>query len=116
MSSQGIVIAILEPNIMSISKILEEVVKDIRTGGDDHINQFHLDHITDHPAHPPRDHRPRQPQEDDTGRIIEHLSKNFETFKNIPTLKGSVLEGLDQIEKILDPFEIYLLYRFLKKF
>jgi hypothetical protein len=116
MSSQSIIIAILDPNIMSISKILEEVVKDIGTGGDDHINQFHLDHITDHPAHPPRDHRPRQPQEDDAGRIIEHLSKNLKTFKNIPALKGSVSEGLDQVVKIFDPFEIYVLYRFLKKF
>jgi hypothetical protein len=115
MSPQGIIISILGPNIMPISKVLEEVVKQIGAGGDDHINQFHLNHIANHPAHPARDHRPRQPQKDDTGWINEHLSKNFETFKNIPALKGGVLEGLDQIEKVFDPFEIYMLNRLLKK-
>jgi hypothetical protein len=116
MPSQDIIIAILKPDIVSISKILEEVMKEICAGGDDHVHQFHLDHITDHPAHPPRDHRTRQPQEDDTGRIIEHLSEDIETFKNISALKRSVSEGLDQIEKAFDPFEIDVLDGFLKKF
>jgi len=84
---------------MSISKVLEEVMKDIGAGGDDYVNQFHLDHIADHPAHPARDHCPGQPKKDDTGRIIEHLLKHFETFKNIPALKGGMSEGSDKIEK-----------------
>jgi hypothetical protein len=116
MSPQGIIISICGPNIMSISKILEEVMKDIGARGDDHINQLHLNHIPDHPAYPARDHRPGQSQKDDTGWIIEHLSKNFETFKNIPALKGGVSEGLNQIEKVFDPFEIYMLNGLLKKF
>jgi len=99
MSPQGIIISILGPDIMSISEVLENVVEDIGAGGDDHVNQFHLDHIADHSAHPSRDHCPRQPQKDDTGGIIEHFSKNFETFKNIPALKGGVSEGLDEIQK-----------------
>ena len=106
MFSQGIIIAFLGPDIMSISKALKKIMKDVGTGGDDHIDQFHLDHITDHLAHPARNHRPGQSHEDNAGWIIEHLSKNFKTFKDISALKGGVLEGLDQIEKAFCPFEI----------
>jgi len=106
MFSQGIIIAFLGPDIMSISKALKKIMKDVGTGGDDHINQFHLDHIADHPAHPAWDHGPRQPHENNAGWIIEHLLKNLKTLKDISALKGGVLEGLDQIEKAFRPFEI----------
>jgi hypothetical protein len=97
MFPQGIVIAFLGPDIMPISKPFKKIMKYVSTRGDDHVDQFHFDHISDHPAHPPRDHCPGQPQKDDAGRIIEHLSKNIKTFKNISALKGCVLEGLNQI-------------------
>jgi hypothetical protein len=106
MFPQGIIIVFLRPHIMSISKALEKIVKDVGTGGDDHIDQFHLDHISDDLAHPARDHRPGQPHEDDAGRIVEHLSKNFKTFKDISALKRGVLEGFDQIEKAFRPSEV----------
>jgi len=91
---------------MSISKALKKIVKDVGTRGDDHVDQFHLDHIADHPAHPTRDHGPGQPDEDNAGRIIKHLLKNFKTFKDISALKGGVLEGSDQIEKAFRLFEV----------
>src|SRR4030043_632094 len=106
MPSQGIIIAFLGPDIMSVSKVLKEIVKHVSAGGDDHINQLHLDHIADHPAHSSRDHCPGQPHEDDAGWIIEHLSKNVKTLKNISALKGGMLEGLDKIEKAFRPFEV----------
>jgi hypothetical protein len=106
MFSQGIIIAFPGPDIMSISKALKKIMKDVGTGGNDHINQFHLDHIADHLAHPARDHRPGQPHEDDAGRIVEHLSKNFKTFKDISALKRGVLEGFYQIEKAFRPSEV----------
>jgi hypothetical protein len=43
---------------MSVSPRLEKIVKDGRTRGDHHIDQFHLDHISNGFAHPARDHRP----------------------------------------------------------
>jgi hypothetical protein len=95
MFPQIIIIAFLGPYIMSVAKALKEVVENVGTGGDDHIDHFHLNHVADHPAHPARDHRPGQPNEDNTGRIIEHLSKNIITFKDVSALKGGVLEGLD---------------------
>src|SRR4030043_693723 len=106
MFSQGIIIAFLGPDIMSVSKVLKEIVKHVSTGGDDHINQLHLDHIADHPAAPAREHGPGQPHEDNAGWIIEHLSKNIKTLKNISALKRGVLEGLDKIEKAFRPFEV----------
>jgi hypothetical protein len=106
MFPQGIVIAFLGPDIVLISKSFKKIMKHIRSGGDDDVDQLHLDHIPDDSAHPPGDHRPRQPQKDNTGWIIEHLSKNFKTFKDIPTLKGRILEALDQIEKALRPFKV----------
>jgi hypothetical protein len=81
-------------------------MKDVSTGGDDYIDQFHLDHLADHSAHPARDHRPGQPQKDKAGRIIEHFSKDFKTFKDISALKRGMLEGLNQIEKVFRRFEI----------
>jgi len=81
-------------------------VKHVGTGGNDHVDQFHIDHIADDPAHPPRDHRPGQSDEDDAGRIVKHLSKNFKTFEDISALKRGVLESLDKIEKAFRPFEV----------
>jgi hypothetical protein len=81
-------------------------VKHVRSGGDDHIDQSPLDHLADHPAHPPGDHRPGQPQKDNAGRIIEHRSKNFKTFKDVSALKRGVLESVDQIEKAFRSFGI----------
>jgi hypothetical protein len=106
MFPQGIIIAFPGPDIMSISKALEKIVKNVGTGGDDHIDQFHLDHISDDLAHPAWDHRPGQPDEDDALRIIEHFPKNFKTFEDISALKRGVLEGFDQIEKAFRPSEV----------
>ncbi len=106
MFSEGIIIAFLGPDIMSISKALKKIVKDVGTRGNDHVDQFHFDHITDHPAHPARDHSPGQPHEDNAGRILKHLLKNVKTFKNISALKRGVLEGSDQIEEAFRPFEV----------
>src|SRR4030042_88191 len=92
-------------SLIRFPKVFKEIVKHVSTGGDDHINQLHLDHIADHPAHPARDHGPGQPHEDNAGWIIEHLSKNVKTLKNISALKGGMLEGLDKIEKAFRPFE-----------
>ncbi len=91
-------------------------MEDISTRGDDHIDQFHPDHIADHSAHPPWDHGSGETQKDDALRIIKHLSENFKAFKDIPALKRGVLEGLDQIEQGLNPIEIQMPDRFLKNF
>jgi hypothetical protein len=101
---------------MSISKALEEIVKDVGTSGDHDIDQFHLDHISNDIAHPARDHRSGQPQKDNAGRILEHLSENFKTFEEVSALKRSVLEGLNQIEKAFRLFEVDMLNGLLKKF
>jgi hypothetical protein len=113
---QGIIVAFFRPHIMPISKTLEEIVKDVGAGGDHDIDQFHFDHISNDVAHPSRNHRPRQPQKDDAGRILKHLSENFKTSEEVSALKRSVLEGLDQIEKTCRLFEVYMLDRSLKKF
>lgn len=91
-------------------------MEDVGARGDDYIDQFHLNHIADHLAHPARNHRTRQPQEDDALGITEHLSENFKAFKNIPALKRGVLKGLNQIEKVLDAVEIEMPDRFFKNF
>jgi len=95
MFPQGIIISILGPDIMSISKILEDIMEDVGAGGDDHIDQLCLNHIPDYLTHSARNHGSGQPQEDNAGGIIEHLSKNFVTFKDIPALKRGMLEGLN---------------------
>jgi hypothetical protein len=81
-----------------ISKTFEKVMEDVSTSGDDHIDQFHLDHTPDHLAHPTWNHRSGDPQKDNTGRIREHLLEDFETFEDIPTLKRGISKVLDQIE------------------
>jgi hypothetical protein len=105
MFPQGIIIVFLRPHIMPISEAFENIVKNVGTGGNDDIDQLHLDHISDDLAHPARDHRPGQPQKDDTGGIREHLSENFKTLKEVSALKGSILEGLNQVEKAFRLFE-----------
>jgi hypothetical protein len=116
MFPQGIIVAFLRPHIMSISKALEEIVKDVGTRGDDDIDQFHFDHIPNDVAHPSWDHRPGQTQKDDAGRILEHLLENFKTSKEISALKRRVLEGLHQIEKAFCLFEADMLDGLLKEF
>jgi hypothetical protein len=106
MFPQIIIIAFLGPDVMSIPKALEKIVKDIGTRGDDDVDQLHFNHITDHLAHPTWDHCARQPDEDNTSRIAEHFSENFKTFEDIAALKRGMLEGSDQIEKVIRPFEI----------
>src|SRR5512137_360141 len=106
MFSKGIVIPLIGPDVVSISKALEEIVKDVRAGGDDHINQLHLDHISDHPAHPARDHRPRKTHKDNAPRVFEHFQKNFKTLKNVSALKRGASEGFDQVEKTFGFLEI----------
>jgi hypothetical protein len=106
MFSKGIVIALIGPDIVSISKALEKIVKDVRAGGDDHIHQLHLDHISDHPAHPTRDHCPGQTHKDNALRVLEHFQENFKTLKNVSALKRGALEGFDQVEKAFGFLEI----------
>src|SRR4030042_822144 len=96
MSSQEIIISSPGTDIMTISKTLEEVMEDVGTGGDDHIGQFHLNHIPDHLAHPARNHRSGQSQKDNAGRITKHLSIDIKALKDIPTLKRGILKSLDQ--------------------
>src|SRR4030042_6002977 len=86
MSSKNIIISFFGPHIMPIPKTLKDIMKDIGTGRDDHIDQFHLDHISNHFAQSTRDHCSGQSQEDDTGRISEHLPENFKTFKDVSAL------------------------------
>jgi hypothetical protein len=99
MFPEGIIVSIIGTHIMSVTETFEEVVEDIGTRRDNHIDQFHPDHIGNHLAHSARDHRSGEPQEDNALRILEHLPKDFEAFEDIPALKGGVLEGLNQIEK-----------------
>jgi hypothetical protein len=106
MFPQIIIIAFHGSHIMSIAKAFKKIMEDVGTGGDDHIDHFHLNHITDYPAHPAWNHRAGQPDEDNAGRIIEHFSKNVITLEDISTLKGGVLEGLNQIKKAFYPSEI----------
>ncbi len=98
MSSQAIIVPFLGPDIMTISKTLEDIMEDVRTGGNEHINQFHLDHIPDDLAHSARNHGAGESQENNTVRITKHLAIDFETLEDIPALKRGVLKGLDQIE------------------
>jgi hypothetical protein len=91
---------------MPIPKTFEQVMEDVGACGDKHIDQFHPDHVADHLAHPPRNHCAGEPQKDDAPGILQHLSKNFKAFKDVSALERGVLEGLDQIEKVLDPFKI----------
>jgi hypothetical protein len=91
---------------MPISETFEQVVEDIGACGDDHINQFQPNHIGDHVTHTPRDHCPGESQEDNAFRVIEHLAKDFKTPIDIPALKGGMLEGFDQFEKVLNPLEV----------
>jgi len=105
-SPEKIIISVLRSEIMPVSATFKDIVEDIGTGGDDHIDQFHLDHVTDDPPHPPWDHCSGQAQENDTRRIFQHVSKDLIAFKNIPALERSMLEGLDQIEDAIDFCEI----------
>jgi hypothetical protein len=91
---------------MPISKTLEKIMEHVSPRRDNHVDQFHPDHIGDYPTHPARDHRSGEPQEDEALRILEHLSEDFVTFVDIPALKGGVLKSLDQIEKILNSIKI----------
>jgi len=106
---QGIVIAFLGPDIMPVSESFKKIVKYVRPGRDDDVDQFHLNHVPDHSPHPAGDHCPRQPQKDDASGIIEHLPKNVKTFENISTLKGRILEALDQIQQALCPLDVQML-------
>jgi hypothetical protein len=106
MSPEGIIVSFFGAHIMPIPEIFEEVVEDIGTRGDNHINQFHPDHIGDHLAHATGDHRPGETQEDDALRIFEHLPKDFKASVDISALKGGMLEGLNQVEKALNSFEV----------
>jgi hypothetical protein len=100
---------------MAITEAFKEVVKDIGAGGDDHVNQFHLDHMADHLTHSTRNHGPGQTQEDNALGISKHPSENLETFKKIPALEGCILKGLNQIEKGIGLLNIQMLNRTLKK-
>jgi hypothetical protein len=57
-------------------------------------------------THTPRDHRPGETQEDNALRILEHLAKDFKASIDIPALKGGMLEGLNQFEKVLNALEV----------
>jgi hypothetical protein len=81
-------------------------MEDIGTRGDDHIDQFHPDHIGDNLAHATGDHRSGEAQEDDALRIFEHLPEDFKASVDISALKGGMLECLNQVEKVLNPFEV----------
>jgi hypothetical protein len=106
MSPQEIIVTLFSSNIMSMPKTFKDVMEHVGARGDEHINHFHPDHIADHLAHPTRNHSAGKPQKDDALGIIQHPSKNFKAFKEISALERGMLEGLDQIEKVLDPLEI----------
>jgi hypothetical protein len=106
MFPEGIIVSFFGTHVMPVPKTFEDVVEHIGTRGDDRINQFHLDHIGDHLAHATGDHRSGQTQEDNALGIPEHLSEDFKASVDISTLKGSMLEGLNQVEKAVNPLEI----------
>jgi len=106
MSPESIIVSFFGAHIMPIPKIFEEVVEDIGTRGDNHIDQFHPDHIGDHLAHATGNHRPGETQKDDAFGIREHLSEDFKASVDISALKGGMLEGLNQVEKALNSLEV----------
>jgi hypothetical protein len=106
MFPQGIIISVLGSNKMSITKIFKDIMKDIGPGGDENIDQPHLDHIPDDLSHSPWNHGSGQTQENNTSGIFEHLSENFVTFKDIPALKRGILKAPDQIQKGMSLFQI----------
>jgi hypothetical protein len=108
MFPQGIIISVLGPNKMSITKILKDIMEDVGPGGDENIDQLLLDHIPDDLSHPPWNHGSGQSQEDNTAGVIEHLSENFVTFKDIPALERSILKAPDQIQQGLSLFQIQM--------
>jgi hypothetical protein len=108
MFPEGVIVSFFRPCIVPIPTTLEDVVEHIRAGRDDHVNQFHLDHVVDHIAHPAGNHRTGQPEEDDARGITEHLSEHFKTFKHVPTLKRGMLKGLNKIQKGVRLLEIQM--------
>jgi hypothetical protein len=105
-SPEGIIVSFYGAHVMPVPKIFEEVVEHIGTRGDNHINQFHPDHIGDHLAHATGDHRSGETQEDNALGIPEHLSEDFKASVDISALKGGMLEGLNQVEKALNSLEV----------
>jgi hypothetical protein len=81
-------------------------VKHIGTRGNNHINQFHPDHIRDHLAHATGDHRSGETQKDNALGIPEHLSEDFKASVDISALKRGMLEGLNEVENALNSFEV----------
>jgi hypothetical protein len=106
MSPESVIVSFFGAHIMPVPKIFEEVVENIGTRGDDHINEPHLNHIGDHLAHATGDHRSRETQEDDAFRILEHLPEDFKASVDISALKGGMLERLNQVGKALNTFEV----------
>jgi hypothetical protein len=106
MSPESIIISFFGAHIMPVPKIFEEVVENIGTRGDNHIDQFHADHIGNHLAHATWDHGSGEAQENDALRIFEHLPEDFKASVDISALKGGMLEGLNQVEKALNSLEV----------
>jgi hypothetical protein len=106
MSPESIVVSFFRAHIMPVPKIFEEVVENIGTRGDNHVDQFHPDHIGNHLAHATWDHRSGEAQENDAFWIFEHLPEDFKASVDIPALKGGILEGLNQVEKVLNSPEV----------
>jgi len=106
MSPESVIVSFFGAHIMPVAKTFEEVVEHIGTRGNDHINQFHPDHIGDDLAHATGDHRSGETQEDDAPGIPEHLSEDFKASVDVPALKGGMLEGLNQVEKAMNSLEV----------
>jgi hypothetical protein len=106
MSPENIIVSFCGAHIMPVPEIFEEVVEHIGTRGNNHIDQFHPDHIGDHLPHPTGDHRSGETQEDDALRILEHLPEDFKASVDIPALEGRMLERLNQVEKAVNSFKV----------
>jgi hypothetical protein len=116
MSPQKIIVSVLRAHVMPIPTALKDVMEHVGAGGNDDIDELHLDHVPEDPPHPSRYHRSGETHEDYASRVIEHLSKGFKAFVDIPALKRGVLKGLDQVKKAMGRLEVQVMNRFSEVF